>query len=167
MIEPPSHSDESAQRAQVANLPRHVIGVAAVVIDGDGRALTIRRHTPSRWELPGGALENGETLQAGLVREVREEIGLDVEPLRLTGVYQNMALGPTSLAFWSRRIGGTERLSPETTDWRWVRRDELDDLMPPAWSTRFRDALDAYEAAQVGRHPGPVPVRQHDGHVLV
>lgn len=155
-----------AERRQVAGLPRHVIGVAAVVIDDEGRVLTVRRREPDRWELPGGALELGETLHEGLVREVREEIGLDVAPVRLTGIYQNMALGPTALVFWCRRLGGGERLSDETQEWRWVRPDELGSLMPPAWSTRFTDALDAYEAARAGGCPGPVPVRTHDGRQL-
>lgn len=163
---PARQADASTERQQVASLPRHVIGVAAVVIDDDGRVLTVRRRQPDRWELPGGALEPGETLHEGLVREVREEIGLDVAPVRLTGVYQNMALGPTALVFWCRRLGGSERLSDETSEWRWVRPDELSSLMPPAWSTRFTDALDAYEATRAGRPCGPVPVRAHDGQQL-
>jgi ADP-ribose pyrophosphatase YjhB (NUDIX family) len=55
--------------------------VGAVVRDGAGRLLLIRRgHEPSRglWSLPGGRVEPGETLQAAVVREVREETGLDV-----------------------------------------------------------------------------------------
>ena len=170
-----SSGPTGVERDQVAGLPRHVIGVAAVVIDDDGRVLTVRRHTPPRWELPGGALEVGETLHEGVVREVREEVGLDVEPVRLTGIYQNMALGPTALVFWCHRIGGQERPSPEITDWRWVRRDELPALMPPAWSTRFTDALDAYDAAhgadghgvEFGDGIPDVPVRAHDGRVLL
>jgi 8-oxo-dGTP diphosphatase len=170
----------AVERDQVADLPRHVIGVAAVVIDDDGRVLTVRRHTPPRWELPGGALEAGETLHEGVVREVREEVGLDVEPVRLTGVYQNMALGPTALVFWCRRVGGSERPSDETTDWRWVRRDELPDLMPPAWSMRFTDALDVHDAERAGDEDGAeaavtagaggcpgLPVRAHDGQQLL
>ena len=151
----------------MAGLPRHVIGVAAVVIDDEGRVLTVRRREPDRWELPGGALELGETLHEGLVREVREEIGLDVAPVRLTGVYQNMALGPTALVFWCRRVGGSERLSDETSEWRWVHPDEVAGLMPLAWSTRFSDAVDAYEATRAGAPLGPVPVRAHDGRELL
>jgi 8-oxo-dGTP diphosphatase len=55
--------------------------VGAVVRDDAGRLLLIRRgHEPSRglWSLPGGRVEPGETLEAAVVREVREETGLDV-----------------------------------------------------------------------------------------
>jgi 8-oxo-dGTP diphosphatase len=60
---------------------RRVPCVGAVVRDDAGRLLLIRRgHEPSRglWSLPGGRVEPGETLEAAVVREVREETGLDV-----------------------------------------------------------------------------------------
>jgi len=62
-----------------------LVGVGAVVVD-QGRVLLVRRGTePLRgeWSLPGGLLEVGESLNAGVVREVREETGLIVEPLEL------------------------------------------------------------------------------------
>jgi 8-oxo-dGTP diphosphatase len=159
------------EKAQVSGLPQHVIGVAGVVVDDVGRALTVRRRSPQRWELPGGALERDERIADGLVREVREEIGLDVEPLGLSGIYQNIALGPVALVFACRRVDGTERLSDETSDWRWVSRDEVDALMPPAWAVRFADGLDAVEALGgepgTGRQTFQPPVRVHDGTSLL
>ena len=157
----------SVEQAQVSGLPRHVVGVAGVVVDEGGRALAVRRRTPARWELPGGALERDERVVDGLVREVREESGLRVEPVALSGVYQNMALGPVALVFLCTRIGGTERTSDETSDWRWLRPDEIDELMPPARSVRFTDALGLWAALGDGRTPDPPPVRAHDGtHLL-
>jgi 8-oxo-dGTP diphosphatase len=61
--------------------PALVPCVGAVVRDDAGRLLLIRRgHEPSRglWSLPGGRVEPGETLEAAVVREVREETGLEV-----------------------------------------------------------------------------------------
>jgi ADP-ribose pyrophosphatase YjhB (NUDIX family) len=59
---------------------RPLVGVGGVVIDGD-RALLVRRGTePLRgeWSIPGGLLEVGETLLAGVARELHEETGLTV-----------------------------------------------------------------------------------------
>src|SRR6476619_316959 len=61
-------------------------GVAAVICDGE-RVLLQRRDDNGRWGLPGGGVDPGESVRTAIVREVREETGLDVEPLRLIGVY--------------------------------------------------------------------------------
>ncbi len=65
-------------------------GVAAVIFE-DGRVLLQRRDDNGRWGLPGGAVEPGESVQTAVVREVQEETGLVVEPLRLIGVYSDPA----------------------------------------------------------------------------
>jgi ADP-ribose pyrophosphatase YjhB (NUDIX family) len=62
-----------------------LVGVGAVVVH-EGRVLLVRRGSEplkGHWTLPGGVLEVGETLVEGVVREVREETGLVVEPLEL------------------------------------------------------------------------------------
>ena len=60
---------------------RPILGVGAVVIDGDEVLLVRRANEPLKgeWSLPGGAVELGEELSAAVVREVREETGVDVE----------------------------------------------------------------------------------------
>ncbi|WP_097194873.1 NUDIX hydrolase [Blastococcus aggregatus] len=62
--------------------------VGAVVVDDAGRLLLIQRgHAPSAglWSVPGGRVEPGETLPEAVVREVREETGLDVRPGAVVG----------------------------------------------------------------------------------
>lgn len=67
--------------SDLRHYPAHpIVGVGAVVFDG-GRVLLVRRaHAPLKgeWNLPGGAVELGETLESALVREVTEETGLDI-----------------------------------------------------------------------------------------
>lgn len=53
-----------------------------VVLDDRDRVLCIREGDDERWLLPGGTLHRGESLDGGLVREVREETGVDVNPVR-------------------------------------------------------------------------------------
>ena len=86
---------------------RHSVSVAAVVPDDQGRVLVIRRRDNGAWQLPGGVLELHETIEDGLRREVEEETGVKVEPVRLTGVYKNMKLGVVALVFLARPVGGT------------------------------------------------------------
>ena len=66
-----------------------VPAVTAVVEDDQGRVLLIHRVDNDRWALPGGQVEVGERVAETVVREVREETGIEVEVLGLTGVYSD------------------------------------------------------------------------------
>lgn len=134
---------------------RHFVSVAAALLDDRGRLLITQRRDVSRWEVPGGVLEAGETILSGLCREVREETGLEVEPEQLTGVYKNMALGVVALVFRCRVRGGELRLSDETRGFRWVTPEEVPGLLSDTFAVRLLDALHSPAA-------GPA-VRAHDG----
>ena len=72
--------------------------VGAVVHDERGRLLLIRRGTPpgqGLWSVPGGRVEPGETAELAVVREVREETGLSVRPVRLAGAVERAGLAGT------------------------------------------------------------------------
>src|SRR5438034_11818350 len=63
-------------------------GVSAIILTGEG--LLLQRRSDNRlWGLPGGGVEPGESVTEAVVREVREETGLEVVPLRLIGVYSS------------------------------------------------------------------------------
>ena len=72
---------------------RPVVGVGAVVVDSEGRVVLVkRRHEPlaGQWSLPGGTLDLGETLEAGVAREVLEETGLVVDVGRVVDVFDRI-----------------------------------------------------------------------------
>ena len=135
------------------NTPKHSVSVAAAIIDDEGRFLAIRRADNSAWEPPGGVLELDESIEAGLIREVEEETGLQVEPTLLTGVYKNVRRGIVALVFRCRVIGGIPRTTPETLDMQWLTREQLNDRMAEAYRVRLTDAVDTDRAS----------VRTHDG----
>jgi ADP-ribose pyrophosphatase YjhB (NUDIX family) len=137
-----------------ADLPRHSVAVAGIVINDQGRALLIQRPENGRWEPPGGVLELGETFHDGVRREVKEETGLDVEPDKLTGVYKNMARGVVALAFRCHILGGQLTTNPEASAFRWATTDEVPTLTTEVFTYRILDAyLDDVAPA----------LREHDG----
>jgi ADP-ribose pyrophosphatase YjhB (NUDIX family) len=64
-----------------------VVGSSAVVVDSRNRILLHRRSDSGNWALPGGAMEIGETFAESAIREVKEEMGLDVCINRIVGIY--------------------------------------------------------------------------------
>jgi 8-oxo-dGTP diphosphatase len=71
---------------------RPIVGVGGVIIDR-GRAVLIRRGTEplkGQWSVPGGTLELGESLQAGVARELLEETGIQVQVLELIEVFDRI-----------------------------------------------------------------------------
>jgi ADP-ribose pyrophosphatase YjhB (NUDIX family) len=70
--------------------------VGAIITDAEGRLLLTKRANPpqaGRWSIPGGKIEPGESDEQALVREVREETGLLVEPGRLAGTVERPGPG--------------------------------------------------------------------------
>jgi 8-oxo-dGTP diphosphatase len=122
--------------AAARRAPDVVQVVGAAVVEGD-RVLVAQRHGgpyDGRWEFPGGKVEPGESEIAGLVRECREELGLDVAPQAFVGevVLDGVVAGgpraaSTMRLWWARAVGGRAD-ALEHAELRWVRGDELDAL---------------------------------------
>jgi ADP-ribose pyrophosphatase YjhB (NUDIX family) len=113
-----------------------VPGGSAVVVDEHGRVLLQRRADSGNWALPGGAMEIGETLAQCVIREVREETGLDIEITGLLGIYTDpqhviaYADGEVrqefNVTYSGRVVGGALAVSDESTDVRFIDPGELD-----------------------------------------
>lgn len=130
-----------ALRRRVLRAERILLGIVAltadeatVVVAGailrDGRVLAARRTRPAelagRWELPGGKAEPGESETAALRRELREELGVDVEVGDRIGPDVELG-GRTVLRCWSARLKDpTAAIVPsEHDDVRWLAADEI------------------------------------------
>lgn len=100
--------------------------VGGLAYDDEGRLLLVRRANDpgrGRWSLPGGRVEPGEDDAAALVREMREETGLDVEPGPLVGRVQR---GRYAIADYRCTVrGGTLRAGDDALDARFVDRATL------------------------------------------
>jgi ADP-ribose pyrophosphatase YjhB (NUDIX family) len=113
------------------------VAVGAVVVER-GRVLLVRRGAEplkGHWSLPGGMLELGESLTDGVVREVREETGLAVEPIELIelldrihrqgeGQQERIRYHYVIADYLCRVAGGTLQAASDADAARWVERAE-------------------------------------------
>ncbi|WP_283138632.1 NUDIX domain-containing protein [Rhizohabitans arisaemae] len=87
-----------------------IVRVTGVVVEGDAILLLNQDTGTGRsWSLPGGKVEPGETLAEALVRELREETGVEVRPGRLLYVCDHLPVGGTHvvhITFAASRVGG-------------------------------------------------------------
>ena len=107
--------------------------VVAGAIVRDGRVLAARRgaggREPLLWELPGGKVEGGETDAQALVRELREELRVDVDvQLELGTSTWSYAHGEITLVAWRCSLRSGEPVAVEHAELRWLSRHELDSV---------------------------------------
>ncbi len=115
-----------------------VPSVTAIVINEAGDILMIHKTDNDKWALPGGGHDVGESIAETVVREVKEETGVDVEVTGIVGTFTDprhvMAYDDGevrqqfSICFTTRLVGGELRTSSESKDVRWVPRDQLPSL---------------------------------------
>lgn len=118
------------------------LSVGAAVFDRvDNKFLLMRRADNGLWELPGGLLEPGEKLSDAVVRETKEETGVDVVVRRLSGIYESPNHGVVSIVFLCEQIGGVPTATDESTEVKWVSTVEVGELVNEAYSCRLLDSL--------------------------
>lgn len=133
--------------------PTHIVAAGGFVEDSEGNILLVKTRDGG-WVYPGGQVEVGENLLDALVREIKEESGIDTTVSYLVGVYSNTGVFkwydgvtdvPTQVGFdfVCKPIGGELTVSEETTESRWVAKDKvLDFIEHPAIRTRYQAYLD-------------------------
>jgi 8-oxo-dGTP diphosphatase len=111
-----------------------VVGVGGVLIR-DGKVLLIRRGKPplyGRWVVPGGTVELGESLEQALVREMREETGLEVVPLEILTVFDRIERDGDRVVYHyvivdylCRWLGGEALAASDALEAAWAALDDL------------------------------------------
>jgi ADP-ribose pyrophosphatase YjhB (NUDIX family) len=121
------------------NYPMHVVSVGGLIVNVEDKVLLVK--SPQRgWEIPGGQVEIGENLKEALIREVKEEAGIDIEVEKLLMITSNIGKGVqtqhsslnntiVNTCFSGRAISGELTTSEESLEVGWFSRDEVLDLI--------------------------------------
>ncbi|MHA6253299.1 NUDIX domain-containing protein [Oceanobacillus sp. CAU 1775] len=72
-------------------IPVHIVAAGGFVENNDGEILLVKTRREGHWVFPGGQIEVGENLIDGVIMEVKEESGIDVQVSHLVGVFSNTA----------------------------------------------------------------------------
>ena len=129
-------------------------GAFAVILDDERRVLLCHRRDMDAWNLPGGGVEASEAPWDAVVREVREEVGLEATVVRLTGLYWKPDTDELVFNFECRVLSGTPGTSDEADAARYFALDDLPAEMAPKQGQRIRDAL-ASDAVAMRVQTGP------------
>jgi 8-oxo-dGTP diphosphatase len=95
--------------------PKHIVSAATIVLNDQNEILLIKG--PQRgWEMPGGQVEEGESLKDAAIRETLEESGIEIEVVKFCGVFQNVSASICNTLFLARPVGGKPTISPESLE---------------------------------------------------
>jgi 8-oxo-dGTP diphosphatase len=128
---------------------KNCIEVSAALIFRNCRILITQRHAKSHlgglWEFPGGKREPGETFEQCLVREIREELGFEVEVGEMFEEISHTYYEKTvHLKFFTCKLISGKPRTLDCAAFKWVDKTELADFEFPAADTRLLEKLRAY-----------------------
>lgn len=122
------------------------IGVFGIIKDEKNRVLLCLRNDYDLWNLPGGGLEKGETPWQGVVREVKEETGLNVVVVKLIGVYSKPNKDEIVFSFECKMIDGKLTLNEEAKDIRYFSIYEIPENIVQKQVERIKDYFENKES---------------------
>ena len=146
------------------------VAIGAIVGNDSGEILLVKRPTSGVWLYPTGWADVGYSAAEVVVKEVREETGIEAEPVQLLGVVDGMRMGFTRfgmylLLFHCRAVGGELTPHPlETDGCGWFARDQLPTPTVGAewWSQRAFAAIDGESFVATFDAPRVSPWREDE-----
>jgi ADP-ribose/FAD diphosphatase len=105
--------------------------VGALIVNGRRILLTLRKNEPFQgyWDIPGGFLEYGEAPEAGLYREIKEEMGLEIRIESLLGIFMDKygedGFSTLNIFYRSKAVGQPQFCAKEIMEFRWFSLDQL------------------------------------------
>ncbi len=115
------------------------IGVFGIIKDNEDRVLLCLRNDYNVWNLPGGRLEKGESPWDGVIREVKEETGLDVEIIKLIGLYSKPNKDEIVFSFECKVLAGELTLNNEAKDIKYFSVNEIPENTVQKQIERIKD----------------------------
>ncbi|MBD1370934.1 NUDIX hydrolase [Hazenella sp. IB182357] len=85
--------------------PRHILTAGVVVLNLHGEILLVK-HAQRGWELPGGHVNERESIRFAAIRRIRESTGVEIRLLRYCGIFQHVKAGNSYTLFVAKSIGG-------------------------------------------------------------
>lgn len=136
------------------NEQQYAIGTFAIIFDSEKRVLLCHRRDYDLWNLPGGKLEQGESPWDGVIREVKEETGLDVHVDRLAGIYHKPEKNEIVFSFVCSVTSGGLMVNDEADKMEYFVPDSLPKNTSPKQVERIQDAI-AYDTCVMKTQSGP------------
>lgn len=124
--------------------PTFTIWVFAIITDEEDRILLCLRHDYDIRNLPGWGLESGESPREGVLREVKEETGLDAEVTRLVGLYSKPDKDEMVFLFTCNVIWGELTLNEEAKDIQYFLHNALPEHTVPKQIERIEDYFSSH-----------------------
>lgn len=119
----------------------YTIGAFAIIFDAQHRVLLCHRRDHDLWNLPGGGVSVNEAPWECVIREVKEEVGLDVEVECLAGVYSKRNENDIVFSFICKVVGGKPTLSDEADQIDYFPIGEIPQNTAPRQVERIKDIL--------------------------
>ncbi len=129
----------------------YTLSVKTLIVGPDGQFLMLKRHETSganagKWDLAGGKPDGCETVEEALIRETKEETGLEITVRRVIGASEseNTSNRIAYVIFESHASSGDVSLSHEHSDYIWIEKEGLASL-DVCW--QFEELLKQYAAS--------------------